>query len=204
MGQVGPAWVNWLTAILFGLLLLTELCLLPETLYPRTFVLKITASTRPSTSIKINSVLGAADHIPFKRTKELGFLNLKAVPAIRPVKIWSSAVHFCLTFRLNTVVVTVVIFCFAWYWWILSIVTLIPAAYPQYSSSTQGLLFSGLLAGSWFAELFCSGRTSDFLIRRLRGSTRGDLVPEMRLWLVYPGAIISAGKLSRCEKVRLK
>jgi hypothetical protein len=196
MGKVGPAWVNWLTAILFGLLLLIELLLLPETLYPRAFVLKITASTRPSTSTKIDSLLGATDHIPFKRTKELSFLNLKAVPAIHPVKLWASAVHFCLTFRLNTVAVTVGIFCFAWYWWILSIVTLIPAAYPQYSSSTQGLFFSGLLAGSWFAELFCSGRLSDFLIHRLRGSVRGALVPEMRLWLAYPGAILSAGKLS--------
>ena len=157
---------------------------------------KLTASTRPLTSTKIDNLLGLGCEVQFKRTKELSFLNLKAVPAIPPVKLWRSAVHLCLTFRLSTVAVTVVIFCFAWYWWILSIVTLIPAAYPQYRPSTQGLFFSGLLAGSWFAELFCSGRLSDFIIHRLRGSTGRALVPEMRLWLAYPGAILTAGKFS--------
>ena len=200
MDQVSPAWVNWLTTIFFGLLLVLELLLLPETLYPRTIVLKMTASARPRTSTKIDSVLGAVGHIDFKRTKELGFLNLKPVPGIQPVKLWRSTVHFCLTLRLSVVAVAVGIFCFAWYWWILSIVTLIPAAYEQYRPSTQGLFFSGLLAGSWFAELFCSGRLSDFIVRRLRGSTGGALVPEMRLWLAYPGAMLTAGKFSCLKK----
>lgn len=183
-----------MTAILFGLLLLLEMAFLPETLYPRSVMLKIAQSPRPLTSTKINSVLGAANHTEFKRTKDLAFLNLTPIAGLQPTKPWDSLARFCLTFRLSSVAVIVCIFCFAWYWWLLSIVTLIPAAYAEFRPSQQGLLFLGLLAGTWFAELCCSGRLSDSIVRRLSRSSRGVLVPEMRLWLGYPGAILTAGR----------
>jgi hypothetical protein len=191
--QISPNWINWITAILFGILLLLEMAFLPETLYPRSFMLKIAQSPRPQTSTKIDNVLGAADHTGLKHTKNLAFLNLTPILGVKPTKPWDSLFHFCLTFRLSAVAVTVGVFCFAWYWWLLSIVTLIPAAYADYRPSEQGLLFLGLLAGTWFAELCCSGRLSDSIVRRLSQSTGGVPVPEMRLWLGYPGAILTAG-----------
>ena len=182
-----------MTAILFGLLLLLEMAFLPETLYPRSVMLKIAQSPRLPTSTKIDNVLGAADHTKFNHTKNLAFLNLTPIPGVQPTKPWDSLSRFCLTFRLSTVAVIVCIFCFVWYWWLLSIVTLIPAAYGDFRPSQQGLLFLGLLAGTWFAELCCSGRLSDSIVRRLSQSSRGVPVPEMRLWLSYPGGILTAG-----------
>lgn len=53
----GQYWVEYHVTILFAVLLLLEICLVPETLYPRAAVLDL---SEPG--------------IPFKRTTELAFL----------------------------------------------------------------------------------------------------------------------------------
>ena len=173
---------------MFGVLLILELAFLPETLYPRQLMLAKTVSAQSSSGpseIELDQL---------KRTTTLPFINFAPIPGIRYPKPWDSVLRFGLTFRYPVVVLTVSVFCFSWYWWILSIVTQIPAAYAKYSPSNQGLLSLGLLAGTWFAELCCSGRLSDWLVQRLSKKT-GVRVAETRLWLIYPAALLSAGKL---------
>lgn len=138
-----------------------------------------------------------AETIELKRTMNLPFINFKPIPGLRHPNHWDALLRFGLTFKYPAVVIPVVVYCFAWYWWILSIVTQIPAAYSAYGPSIQGLLFLGLLWGTWFAELFCSGSLSDWLVHKLSKNHVGGLPKaEDRLWLVYPGALLSASKLS--------
>lgn len=65
-----------------------------------------------------------------------------------------------------------------------------PAAYEQYSPKIQGALLLGLLVGLLAAELFCSGHLSDKLMVRLTKKNGGERVPEMRLWLGIPAAVV--------------
>lgn len=67
-----------------------------------------------------------------------------------------------------------------------------PAAYANYSLQVQGLLFISLLVGVVAAEVLCSGRLSDRIMAILAKRNNNQRVPEMRLWLGYPAAIISA------------
>lgn len=67
--------------------------------------------------------------INLKRTTKLSFLNLKGIPGIRHPKPWDSIVRFALTFKFLVVVIAVGICCFSWYWWVLSIITMLPVAY---------------------------------------------------------------------------
>ncbi|KAL9632231.1 MAG: hypothetical protein Q9164_005450 [Protoblastenia rupestris] len=67
-----------------------------------------------------------------------------------------------------------------------------PAAYPTYTPQIQGLLFLGLLLGTLFSEAFCSGRLSDWIASKLAARNYGIRTPEMRLWLAYPAALLSA------------
>lgn len=131
--------------------------------------------------------------VNLKRTSDLKFFNIRPVPGMRHPKPWDSISRFLMTFKFPVVVIAVGVYCFAWYWWILSIITMLPAAYASYSPQTQGLLFLGLLLGTLFAELFCSGRASDYIMLRLAKKNNGVRVPEMRLWLAYPAALLSAG-----------
>jgi hypothetical protein len=187
---VGPIWIDWLTAILFGVLLILELVFLPETLYPRNYSLRMMAPTHAGPG-----PLNAAE-TQVKRTTDLSFINLAPIPGVRYPKPWDPLIRFGLTFKFPLVALPVGIFCFTWYWWVLSIVTLIPAAYSKHSPSAQGLLFLGLLLGTWFAELFCSGRLGDWLVQRLSKKNEGVRVAEMRLWLAYPAAFLSASTFS--------
>ena len=187
---MSPFWVDWLTAILFGALLLLELAFLPETLYPRKFMLSRRAPTPAC------SECGSVEQAEMKRTTDLPFINFQPVPGMRHPKPWDSMFRFFLTFKYPVVVLTAGIFCFSWYWWVLSIVTFIPAAYAQYSPTIQGLMFLGLLLGSWFAEVFCSGRLSDWIVQRLSKKNDGVQVAETRLWLAYPAAFLTASKFS--------
>jgi hypothetical protein len=70
--------------------------------------------------------------------------------------------------------------------------TMEPLAYETRSVQVQGLLFIGLLVGLVFAELFCSGRLSDWLVTRLAHKNDSQRMPEMRLWLGYPAAVVSS------------
>ena len=67
-----------------------------------------------------------------------------------------------------------------------------PAAYGTYRLQIQGLFFIGLIFGVLFAELFCSARLSDVIVRRLAKRNGGERLPEMRLWLGYPAALLSS------------
>lgn len=75
---------------------------------------------------------------------------------------------------------------------ICSISTLVPDAYINDSPRTQGLLLIGLLVGLLFAEVVCSGHLSDKLMSHLARKNGGVRVPEMRLWLGYPAAVVSS------------
>ena len=192
MDLVSSAWIQWLTALLFALLLILEVAFMPETLYPRNHMLARMpgiSDTSPSTDIE----KPAGDALPdLKRTKNLIFLNFRPVPGMRHPAPWASCIRFLLTFKYPIVVISVLIYCFAWYWWILSVITMLPLAYPNYSPQIQGLLFLGLLIGTLFSEIFFSGRLSDFIVTKLAKKNNGVRIPEMRLWLAYPAAMLSA------------
>lgn len=197
---VSSAWIQWFTAILFGFLLVLELAFMSETLYPRNYMLSrmpLSAANSGSTDIeKLGHARIEATEVNLRRTTKLAFINIKPVPGMRHPKPWDSILRFLLTFKFPIVVIAVGIYCFAWYWWILSIITMLPAAYVSYSPQIQGLLFIGLLLGTLFSEVFCSGRLSDSLVLRLAKKNDGIRTPEMRLWLAYPAALLSASKCS--------
>ena len=71
---------------------------------------------------------------------------------------------------------------------------MIPYAYPQYAPKIQGLLFLGLIVGTLISEIFMSGSLSDLIVARLAKKNGGVRVAEMRLWLAYPAALLSASK----------
>ena len=200
MDLVSAAWIEWLTAILFGVLLVLESAFMPETLYPRNHMrarMSMASGVSESMDIeKLGQRRGNATEVDLRRTKKLLFLNAAPVPGMRHPKPWDSFVRFAITFKFPVVVISVLIYCFAWYWWILSIITMIPSAYAQYSPQIQGLLFIGLLLGTLASEIFCSGRLSDWLVWRLTKRNDNVRVAEMRLWLAYPAASLSASKNS--------
>jgi hypothetical protein len=58
----------------------------------------------------------------------------------------------------------------------------------------SSLFFIGLILGTLFSELFCSGRLSDWLVVKLAKKNDGEKSPEMRLWLAYPACVVTAGR----------
>ena len=194
MDIASPFWVDWTTAILFGILLVLELAFLPETLYPRKSMLA--TARRAPTPVCGECGAGGTEGVELKRTTTLPFINFQPVPGMRHPKPWDSMLRFFLTFKYPVVVVAAGVFCFSWYWWVLSIVTFIPAAYAQYSPPIQGLMFTGLLLGSLFAELVCSGKLSDQVVEWWTKRKGGIVVAESRLWLIHPAAVLSGSKSS--------
>ncbi|KIM25181.1 hypothetical protein M408DRAFT_220950 [Serendipita vermifera MAFF 305830] len=151
-------WPVWLTAILFGTLLLVMILSLPET------------ACLPNGSVIKSS-----------------FLNYKPIPGLPHPKLWSTAVNCIRLFTYPKVCIPIVFYCWTWYWFIMCPITMIPAAFPDYSPQSQGLLFLGLIIGTIIAEVFCSGRLSDFLVTKL--SKSGHRSPEHRLWLYWPASL---------------
>ncbi|KAL8765451.1 MAG: hypothetical protein Q9209_007478 [Squamulea sp. 1 TL-2023] len=194
MALVSADWIQWLTAILFGVLLVLEFVFMSETLYPRTFMLgRMPTETAGGVNLEmLADEKGDPAEVEIKRTTKLTVLNFRPVPGLRHPKPWDSLVRCILTFRYPVVVIGVFIYAFAWYWWIVSVITMIPAAYVQYSPQIQGLLFIGLLLGTLFSEMFASGRLSDYVVVKLAKKNNGVRLPEMRLWLAYPAALLSA------------
>lgn len=194
MNLVSADWIQWFTAILFGVLLVLEFVFMSETLYPRTYMLARMPTESPGGADveKLADQKGMPAEVELKRTSKLPPLNVRPVPGLRHPKPWDSLIRFILTFKYPVVVVAVLIYCFAWYWWILTVITMLPAAYIQYSPQIQGLLFVGLLLGTLFSEMFTSGRLSDHIVAKLAKKNNGVRLPEMRLWLAYPAALISA------------
>ncbi|TQB72797.1 hypothetical protein MPDQ_006440 [Monascus purpureus] len=197
LNVVSAAWINWFNAILFALLLVLELLFMPETLYPRNLMLGHfprvnngpgvlndieTAHTQPSEKQEETSV---------RRTKKLFFFNFRPVPGILHPKLYDSVVRFVLTFCFPVVTIGVLGYCFLWYWWVLSVVTMVPAAYANYGPLVQGLLFLGLFIGTMVSEAFFSGKLSDYIVERLAKSNGNVRVAEMRLWLAYPAIALT-------------
>jgi len=104
MSLVSQQWVAWLTAILFGLLLILEVFFLPETLYPRKYMI----------SQQLPSNEKEPGRSAIKCTKELPFLNLKKVPGVNHPKPWDAALCFLKLWGFPNVVVIVFSYCFAW------------------------------------------------------------------------------------------
>ena len=197
MDLVSSAWIQWLTLILFVVLLILEILFMPETLYPRTHMLREMPYSGDGPAgegeiEKVGHLRGDAASVSLKRTKKLPYINVTPVPGMRHPKPWDSIVRFLLTFKFAVVVIAIFAYCFLWYWFVLSIITMIPAAYVQYSPQIQGLLFIGLLLGTLFSEALCSGALSDYIVHKLALKNGNVRTPEMRLWLAYPAGVLSA------------
>jgi len=197
LNVVSAAWIQWFSAILFGMLLVLQIAFMPETLYPRNRMLADAPLASPSDDgsldvEKIGRQTSKASVSNLPRTKTLPFVNVKPVPGMRHPKPWDSILRFAMTFKSLAVVIAVLVYCFMWYWWVLSVITMLPAAYLDYSPLIQGLLFIGLLLGTLFAELLIGGRLSDVIVARLARKNGGVRMPEMRLWLAYPAGLLTA------------
>lgn len=133
----GTAWIQWLTAIMLGVVLIAEVFFLPETLYPRKLMLeRNTTAAAATVNEKRPSI--TQEHAELRRTKKLGFASVKPVPGMKHPKVWDTLVRFVKTFKYAVVPIAVLTYCFGWYWWVLSVITLIPVAYANYSPQTQG------------------------------------------------------------------
>lgn len=179
-------WVAWLCVILFGILLVAEIFFLPETLYPRSLML----SRLPTGGAVSEKQTEAYDIVP--RTRTLAFVNIKPIPGTQPPKIWDTLVQFVKLFAYPNVCIMVVFYSFAWYWWVLSVITYLPVAYAQFKPEIQGLLFLGLILGTLVSELFFSGHLSDKIMLHFSNKNNGIRSPEDRLWLFYPAILITS------------
>ncbi|KAJ5160155.1 uncharacterized protein N7482_007159, partial [Penicillium canariense] len=205
LNLVSAAWINWFNAILFAVLLILELFLMPETLYPRQKMLLHQSSTviNKCTPTDIEKLANKEPDLPsntptlemfqsdLPRTKRLPFISLRPIPGMKHPKPWDSITRFFLTFRFPTVAIAVIGYSFTWYWWVLSVITMVPAAYANYTPLIQGLLFLGLFLGTIISEICCSGRLSDYIIEKLAKNNGNVRVAEMRLWLAYPAVLIT-------------
>ncbi|OAQ62043.1 MFS transporter [Pochonia chlamydosporia 170] len=190
----GYAWIQWLSAILFGVILLAEIFFLPETLYPRRLMLSASQGTneiQPSAE-KFAGEHSSIDNTHVPKTKGLSFLNVKPVPGVQHPKVYDTVVRFIKTFKYTVVPISIMTYCFGWYWWVLSVVTLVPVAYETYSPQIQGLLYLGLIVGTLISEVCCSGSLSDLIVIKLAKRNDNQKTPEMRLWLAYPAALLTA------------
>jgi hypothetical protein len=175
---------------MFAVVLVLEIFLLPETLYPRSLML----SRMPATAAggEQEKSASADDYGDLTRTRRLPFLNFKKVPGIGAQKPYDSLVYFLKCWSYPNLVIIICFYGFAWYWWILTVITYLPVAYSQYKPSIQGLLFLGLILGTLSSEILCSGSLSDKIMAKLTTRNAGVRVPEMRLWLCYPAVLITA------------
>ena len=119
--------------------------------------------------------------------------NLRKIPGLTYPKIWSPWVVVFKLWAYPNIVISIMAYVYFQYWWIISLMTIEPLAYEDKSPQVQGLLFLGFAVGILFAEAFCSGHASDKLMIWLTcHSATGKRTPEMRLWLGYPAALLSA------------
>lgn len=56
----------------------------------------------------------------------------------------------------------------------------------------KSLLYLGLIVGTVISEVLFSGSLSDWIVIRQAKSNNGQKTPEMRLWLAYPAAVLTA------------
>ncbi|TVY29260.1 putative transporter [Lachnellula hyalina] len=173
-------WVAYHVTILFAVLFLTQCFFLPETLYPREAVILSESGQLQSRPLDI------------PKTLQLGYLNVKKVPGVPHPKPWMTTVQFIRLFNYPTIVISVMSYCFFQYWWVTSVTSLVPDAYATDAPNIQGAKLVGLLVGLLAAEVLCSGALSDKIMVILTRKNNGKRVPEMRLYLGFPAAIISS------------
>ena len=194
---VSAAWIQWFCAILFAVLFGLELAFFPETLYPRNQMLTKMpmAASGDGMAVDIEKVgrrRSDASIVALRRTKQLPFINYRPVPGMQHPKPWDALLRCVLLCNFAPVPIAVGLYCYLWYWWILSVITMLPAAYENYTPQIQGLLFIGLLLGTLFAEVALGGRLSDMICSRLAKKNGGVRIPEMRLWLIYPAGLLTS------------
>ncbi|CEL63690.1 putative transporter C1529,01 OS=Schizosaccharomyces pombe (strain 972 / ATCC 24843) GN=SPCC1529.01 PE=3 SV=2 [Rhizoctonia solani AG-1 IB] len=126
---------------------------------------------------------------PTLPTKALPWLNFRTL-LTRP-KPWDSMLHFLRLFAFPNIALTIMFYCWTWYWFILCVITMLPGAYPDYNPQVQGLLFLGFIVGTLISEMLFSGGLSDYLVQRAMERTNGERVPEKRLLLCFPAAVLS-------------
>ncbi|KIY00945.1 uncharacterized protein Z520_03611 [Fonsecaea multimorphosa CBS 102226] len=189
IATVNQYWVAYHVTIAFAFLLLWELLFLPETQYPRAHVvaLELQQATAKARGETLQNTA-----VDIKRTKQLPWLNIRKIPGVPHPKPWATLITFCKLWAYPKLVASVCGYIFLHYWWIVALLSMIPAAYAEYKIQIQGLFFTGALVGVIFAEIFCSGHLSDWIVVRLAHKNHGQRTPEMRLWLGYPGALFSA------------
>jgi MFS family permease len=144
IGLVSHTWIQWLCVILFGAILVAEIAFLPETLYPRNFMLaqesigEADAVHDDEKGASIGGVANTGDKTAITRTKKLAFLNVGSVPALKHPQPWSSLLRFLMMFKFLAVTITTMVFCYGWYWFILAVTAMFPVAYAQYPPQIQG------------------------------------------------------------------
>ena len=146
VNNAGHTWIQWVCAILLGVLGLVEVAFLPETLYPRNLMQQRQSHVAVGAHVDDEKTTGTgsesrADGRELRRTKRLPFFNLKPTPGVHHPKPWEALIRFVKTFKYVVVPMSVMTYCFGWYWWILSVVTLVPVAYEDYSAQSQGYVF---------------------------------------------------------------
>lgn len=124
-------WVAWLTAILFGVLLVAEIFFLPETLYPRKLIL----SRLPTTTTEVGlgddpEKTSAKVSLDIKRTKNLPFVNFTKIAGIEHPKPWDAFMQFCKLWSFPNIAVSVFFYCFAWF--------VSPGIYPKSDKVDKG------------------------------------------------------------------
>lgn len=143
VNSAGYQWIQWLSAILFGVVLLAELFFLPETLYPRHLMLADThragMPTQPGDEkTMIVSNCSPNKYVDLRKTKQLPFANVSPLPGIKHPALYDTIIRFIKTFKYIVVSISIMAYCFGWYWWVLSVVTLVPIAYETYPPNIQG------------------------------------------------------------------
>lgn len=164
MYLVSSEWIQWLTAILLGAILLAEVLFMPETLYPRDWMLsrQVAAGGGGERKVGMVDAVGAEEEEKekkkkkmttgiisreggggdVKRTKGLPYINVVPLPGMKHPKVWDTLIRFGKTFKFAVVPIAIFTYCFGWYWWVLSVITLIPVAYATYSPQIQGYVLS--------------------------------------------------------------
>ncbi|KAI3111950.1 hypothetical protein CBS147331_4504 [Penicillium roqueforti] len=171
-------WAGYHVIIAYGVLLILEVFFLPETLFPRDLILD-----------RIRNEQSFAD---INRTKMIKPWNVIEIPGVAHPRPEQGIIRFCKMWSHPRLVLGVLPYVFCLYWWVLSFMTMVPAAYSSYQPEIQGLLFSGLIVGTIAAELLTSGRLSDMICSRLATANNNIRTPEMRLYLMYPGVVLAS------------
>ncbi|EFX03943.1 major facilitator superfamily transporter [Grosmannia clavigera kw1407] len=174
----GTYWANYHVAIAYAVLLLLEIFCLPETLYPRDQIVEMTDRGEDISLLKCT-----------KDLKPWSVAMISGVPHPRPQQ---AVIRFVKSWAHPRLLLALLPYVFLEYWWICSYLTMLPAAYENYSTQIQGVLFVGLMLGTILAELLVSGRLSDILTSRMARRNNNVRTPEMRIYLGYPGAVLAA------------